>query len=506
MKKELSFWERIFGFYNESRHRVICLFGLKIKIRSKYLMLRNRVNEQELAFAVFRRDFTQLRKDVALHRERDAERAAAMISRVAKLESQIQEQKSLITSLSDELIAFRKEQAAQHKNYVSDIAKLKEALAVESHKLREEMLKSVSAAQKQIQELMQKGQMQGKQIDDMAKAHSLTISKLSKVDAALGALEKRSQWVRTDMVNRVATTESKLRYMIHKYCPDEKRAEALKDWYRGLRGKELSLENPQTYNEKIQWMKLYDSTPIKTMLADKYLVRDWVAERIGEQYLIPLLGVWDSFDEIDFDALPEQFVLKCNHGSGYNLIVKNKSELNLDEVRRKVNAWLAEDFSFRAGFELHYSPIPRKIIAEKYIENLSVEEGKADLVDYKFWCFEGKTKYVALISGRGNQGGATMAFYDSDWNKQNFTSGFPLSTTTAVRPDNLEEMIAVAEKLAADFNHVRVDLYRMDDGRIYFGEMTFTTASGVCKWQPVEMDAIMGQLLQLPTMRRETDS
>lgn len=502
MKKKLSFWERILGFYNEPRHRVICLFGLKIKIRSKYLMLRNRVNEQELAFAVFRRDFTQLRKDVALHRERDAERAAAMISRVAKLEAQVQEQKSLITALSDELIAFRKEQAAQHKNYVSDIAKLKADFAVESNKLREEMLKSVSAAQKQIQELMQKGQMQGKQIDDMAKAHSLTNSKLSKTDAALGALEKRSQWVRTDMLNRVATTESKLRYMIHKYCPDEKRAEAVSDWYRERRAAVLNLENPQTYNEKIQWMKLYDSTPIKTRLADKYLVRDWVAERIGEQYLIPLLGVWDSFDEIDFETLPEQFVLKCNHGCGYNLIVKNKSALNMDEARRKVNAWLAEDFSFKGVFEMHYSPISRKIIAEQYIEN---KDSDGDLYDYKCWCFDGKVKYIQFLSDR-NISGLKMAFYDTSWKKQDFVYSHPLDPKDMPRPDNLEEMITLAEALAEGFNHVRVDFYRMDDGRIYFGEMTFTTASGFCNWQPAEMDYTMGQLIQLPTMRREADS
>ena len=195
-------------------------------------------------------------------------------------------------------------------------------------------------------------------------------------------------------------------------------------------------------------------------------------------------------------------MLKCNHGCGYNLIVKNKSELNLDEARRKVNAWLAEDFSFRAGFELHYSPIPRKIIAEQYIEN---KDSDGDLYDYKFWCFDGKVEYIQFLSER-NISGLKMAFYDKSWVKQNFVYSFPLDEKDIERPGNLDEMILSAEKLAAGFSHVRVDFYRMDDGRIYFGEMTFTTASGNCKWIPAEMDYTMGQLLQLPTMRRETDS
>lgn len=499
MKKELSFFERILGFYNESRHRVICIFGLKIKIRSKYLMLRNKMEEQERALAAFRKDFSHMRQEVALHRERDAEHAAAMLVRVAKLETKVQEQKSLITVLSDELIAFRKEQSAQHKNYVSDIVKLREALVVEGNKLRDEMVKSTSAAQKQIKELTLKGQTQDKQIDDIVKAHStdnLQLStKLSKVDSSMGAMEKRLQWMRSDLIARLAGSEGKLRYMVHKYCQDDKRAEALSDWYRERRAAVLNLANPQTYNEKIQWMKLYDSTPIKTRLADKYLVRDWVAERIGARYLIPLLGVWDSFNEIDFDALPEQFVLKCNHGCGYNLIVQNKAELKLEDAKRKINAWLAEDFAFKGVFELHYSPIPRKIIAEQYIEN---KASKGDLYDYKFWCFDGKVKYIQFLSDR-NISGLKMAFYDTSWKKQDFVYSHPLDTKDIARPDNLEEMIALAEKLAKGFNHVRVDFYRMDDGRIYFGEMTFTSASGFCHWQPAEMDYTMGQLLNLPT-------
>lgn len=482
MKKKLSFWERILGFYNEPRHRVICLLGLKIKIRSKYLMLRERMSEQEHSSALLQKDFIQWRRE--------------MTPRIAGLESMVREQASLISTLTEELAKFRAEQADEHRHCISDICELKESLAAANDKLKTEVAKSADM-QKLLIALEHKNQEQEKQIEDIVKEHSASslqlATKLSKVDASLGALEKRTQWNRTDALGRISAAERRLRYMIHKYCPEEKRAEALGDWYREIRGETLNLDKPQTFNEKIQWMKLYDSTPIKTQLADKYLVRDWVAERIGVQYLIPLLGVWDGFDEIDFDALPERFVLKCNHGSGYNLIVKNKAELNMEDAKRKINTWLREDFAFRAGFELHYSPIPRKIIAEEFIEN----KDSGDLFDYKFWCFNGKVEYIQFLSER-NISGLKMAFYDRSWVKQNFVYSFPLDEKTIERPENLDEMILLAEKLSEGFSHVRVDFYRMDDGRIYFGEMTFTSASGCCNWQPAEMDYTMGQILQLP--------
>ena len=138
-------------------------------------------------------------------------------------------------------------------------------------------------------------------------------------------LERQAQ----DFNSRINGIYAKLMYRIHEYCPDEKRAVALKDWYFEKTGETLNLDNPRTFNEKIQWLKLYDSTPIKTLLADKYAVRGWIKEKIGAKYLVPLLGVWDSFDDINFNTLPERFVLKCNHGSGYNIIVKDKSKLDL---------------------------------------------------------------------------------------------------------------------------------------------------------------------------------
>ena len=240
-------------------------------------------------------------------------------------------------------------------------------------------------------------------------------------------------------------------YRFQRYASPDKYPLILKDWFLDRTGEILNLDNPRTFNEKIQWMKLYDSTPIKTRLADKYLVREWVAEKIGDKYLIPLLGVWDSFDDIDFDALPDRYALKCNHGCAYNLIVKNKNELDKAKARQVFNRWMSEDFAYKAGLELHYSGIPRKIIAEAYIENTGTHEG--DLYDYKFWCFNGKVKYIQFLSER-NTRGLKMAFYDLNWKKQDFAYSVPLDTKDVEKPGNLDEMIALAEKLAEGFNHV----------------------------------------------------
>lgn len=272
--------------------------------------------------------------------------------------------------------------------------------------------------------------------------------------------------------------------------------ERISNWY----GKKINFNNPKTYNEKIQWMKIYDSTPIKTQLADKYLVRDWVKEKIGEEYLIPLLGVYDSFDEIDFDKLPNQFVIKCNHGCGYNIIVKNKNTFDKKEANEKVDKWMKETFSFAHGLELHYSAIKPKIIIEKYIENSG-----NDLYDYKFWCFNGKADYVQFISERKDKS-LKMAFYNRKWEKQKFVYSYPLDQKIITKPDNIDKMFELAEKLAKGFPHVRVDFYRMDDGKIYFGEMTFTSASGGCMWNDERINKELGKKIKLPKIAYNIDN
>jgi len=264
----------------------------------------------------------------------------------------------------------------------------------------------------------------------------------------------------------------------------------LKIWYKAKTGEDLNLQNPKTFNEKIQWLKLYDSTPLKTRLADKYLVREWVAEKIGAEYLIPLLGVWDSFDEIDFDKLPERFVLKANHGYHWNYIVTDKSLFNKEEAKAKFDEWLNTNFAFK-GLELHYMNIPPKIIADEYLEN---EEN--DLYDYKVFCFGGKAEIINYISGRNRD--VKEAYFDLNWRKLPFTTSFARNNAEISKPKNLELLIELAEKLAAGFPHVRVDFYILNDGSLKFGEMTFTTANGLDKWDPPEYNRVYGDLLKLP--------
>ena len=272
------------------------------------------------------------------------------------------------------------------------------------------------------------------------------------------------------------------------------------DWYVRRTGSYLHLENPKTLNEKIQWLKMYNSTPIKTKLADKFLVRDWVKEKIGEQYLIPLLGVYDRFEDIDFSKLPDKFVIKCNHGCAYNIIVKDKSKLDLADVKEKLDMWLSENFAFKAGFELHYRDIPPKILIEQYMEN----SGSDALYDYKFWCFNGEVKYMQFRDDFSNN--LKMVFYNLKWEKQPFYYDHPLYDKELEKPNNFEEMIKIAKLLCKDFPFVCVDLYRLNDGTIYFGEMTFTRSSGTGHWNDDKYNLMFGNMLKLPKLAYNADT
>lgn len=268
--------------------------------------------------------------------------------------------------------------------------------------------------------------------------------------------------------------------------------EEIKLWYQAATGKVLDLSNPQTYNEKLQWLKLFDKNPLKTRLADKYLVREWIKEKIGEEHLIPLIGVWDSFEEINWELLPEQFAMKATHGSGWNLIVRDKEAINYQAVQEQFDAWLKMNYAYVTGLELHYLGIKPRIIAEQYIVN-----SDGDTPDYKLWCFNGKVEFIQVIIGRGES--PHMALYDCDWNLLPFSTGaYPLIPYAYPRPLQLEEMIQIAETLSEGFPHVRVDLYLLDSGAIKFGEMTFTTSSGITPWTPPEADFWVGEMLTLP--------
>jgi hypothetical protein len=227
------------------------------------------------------------------------------------------------------------------------------------------------------------------------------------------------------------------------------------------------------------------------MLADKYLVKNWVKKKIEEKYIIPLIGVWDSFDQIDFKKLPKKFVLKVNHGCKMNIIVKNKDKLNISLLKRKINGWMKLNFAFMNGIELQYLNIKRKIIAEKLIENK-----KKKLDDYKVYCFDGKAEIIEFLSYFKKK--RKIAMFDRNWNKLNYYNNFPQIRENIPKPKNLKDMIRISEILSKGFSYVRVDFYVLDDESLKFGEMTFTPASGIFNFHPPEQDLILGNLLKLP--------
>lgn len=268
----------------------------------------------------------------------------------------------------------------------------------------------------------------------------------------------------------------------------------IKKKYKFSIGKSLDLENPKTYNEKLQWLKLYDRKPLYTTLVDKYKVREWVAEKIGEEHLIPLLGVWDNVNDIDFDSLPNEFVLKCNHNSGLGMcICKDKAKLDVEKVKSNLQKGLNQDY-YLSGREWPYKDVPRKIIAEKFM----VDESGYELKDYKFFCFNGKVKLLFVAKDRNKIGEETkFDFFNEKFEHLPFTNGHPNSKPPYVKPENFEEMKRLAEILSAKIPQVRVDFYNIN-GKIYFGEMTFFHWSGFVPFDPEEWDMILGDYIKLP--------
>ena len=259
-------------------------------------------------------------------------------------------------------------------------------------------------------------------------------------------------------------------------------------------GRPVNWENPQTYNDKIHVSKLYMPTPLKTRLADKYAVREWIAEKIGSEYLIPLLGVYDSFDEIDFDALPEQFVIKCNHDSGSYTLVKDKSKINRKLLKRKYEVFMRQNFAWM-GWEMHYREIPPKIMIEQYMGD--------EICDYKFMCFGGKVYYCQVAFNLATSPGAyTRNFYDVNWNVlQCYCIPTPMDNKEHECPEEWHTMLQLAEKLAEGFDQVRADLCLID-GKIYFGEMTFADGCGFAPFVPDEYDYKFGALWPFDTSIR----
>jgi len=253
-------------------------------------------------------------------------------------------------------------------------------------------------------------------------------------------------------------------------------------------GYKLNLKAPKTFNEKLQWLKLYEwpNNPLAIQCADKFAVQSYM-KSIGKEYLLnDILFAWDSADEIDWSKLPDQFVLKCNHGCNYNILCPDKSKLDEAATKKKLNKWMKEDFSlFNA--EPHYGKIPRKIICEKFLGG--------DITNYNIYCFNGKVTFISVAGGLGDGIGEHLTYYNADGTKANFknklypTSNNPLS-------DNLMQMEAIAEELSKPFPMVRVDLFDVN-GKFILSELTFTPGGGLIPFDPISVDLELGNKLDI---------
>lgn len=266
----------------------------------------------------------------------------------------------------------------------------------------------------------------------------------------------------------------------------------LKFFFRKKMNRELDLNNPKTFNEKLQWLKLYDRCSAYTTMVDKYEVKEYVSKIIGSDYVIPNFGIYDKFEDIDFEKLPDQFVLKCTHDSGGLVICKDKATLNKAAARKIINKSLRRDY-YKSGREWPYKNVPKKIIAEKYMQNTD----GSSLLDYKFFCFNGEPKIILVCLDRFSKSGLRENFYDMDWNLLPlYRPKHPNADYSILPPKNLLEMIDIAHSLSQNTKFSRIDLYDIN-GKIYFGEITFFPASGFEMFQPEEWDYKFGEWLDL---------
>ena len=257
-------------------------------------------------------------------------------------------------------------------------------------------------------------------------------------------------------------------------------------------GREVNLKNPVKYNDKLQWLKLNWYDPMATKCADKYEVREIVKERIGEQYLNELIAVYESVDEIDIDKLPDKFVLKGTHGSGFNIICKDKSKMNWDEEFKKMRRWLRTNY-YLQNREWVYKDIQPRIICEEFL----VQDDGDELRDYRFFCFNGRPKFITVDFSITEKQKTRRNLYGLEWNLMDAEISYPKETNIQVeKPEKLEEMIELSKKLSSGFPHARVDFYYIDK-RVIFGEITFFHQSGMGRINPEEFEVDMGNWLEL---------
>lgn len=269
----------------------------------------------------------------------------------------------------------------------------------------------------------------------------------------------------------------------------------LKILYRNRLKKNLNLNNPKAFNEKIQWLKLYDRKPEYTKMVDKYEVKEYVKNLIGEQHIIDTLGVYDSFKDINFSELPNKFVFKCTHDSGGVVICKDKKNLDMKDTEKKFKKLLKRNYFYNTR-EFPYKNVKPRIIVEPFMSDNRNE----DLLDYKFMCFNGKVKCSFVCSERRSKQGLAVDFFDNDWKHLPFRRRYRNLNREIKKPNNLNKMIEMAEKLSKGITFVRVDFYEINND-VYFGEMTFYPGSGLEEFIPEEWDYKFGEWINLPKER-----
>ena len=259
--------------------------------------------------------------------------------------------------------------------------------------------------------------------------------------------------------------------------------------FRSKMGYWMNWKEPKTFNEKLQWLKIYDRKPLYTKLVDKYEVRDYIAKKIGKEYLVPLLGVWDNPDDIDFCNLPNQFVIKCTHDSASVIICKDKESFDIDAAKEKLRHHMSKNYYYFSR-EWPYKNITPKIIAEK-----NLNEKADDLKDYKFFCFNGIVQYIQVDYNRFVDHRRNI--YSPQWEPQDFSIQYPSGKEISIsKPQNLDKMIEIAQTLSQEAPHIRIDLYNIN-GKIFFGECTFYHGAGFEKFSPPEWDLKFGSLIKI---------
>lgn len=278
----------------------------------------------------------------------------------------------------------------------------------------------------------------------------------------------------------------KLIYLLSPLLPDKFYLNLLFYFRVGYR---LNFKNPQTFNEKLNWMKLYYRNPLLSSLSDKYTVKEYVRKKIGGEYVVKNYGVWDSFDDIDFATLPDRFVLKTTHDQGGVVVCHDRGAFDVEGARLKLNLHLERNLFWKYR-EWPYKLIKPQIIAEEFLES-----DENDLNDYKFFCFDGSVKLMYIATGR-NRGEVKFDFFDMDFNPVDLVQAYPRSGDNFKKPENFDDMVQIANKLSKDLPQVRIDLYNIR-GKIFFGEFTFFHHGGLQPFHPKSWDYLLGSYINL---------